>query len=138
MSSWWWLPHAMPMTGISDQVAPPSPEYEARFRAEMEEMGTHEPMPGMPSADAMLVAQNLRDATMAFAIGFPLSEKLVLHINGSFHSADGLGIPEHLRHSNPGIRMLIVTMNIVEDIRTAPEPSNDDFIILTDKGLISE
>jgi len=137
-SSWNWLPHAMPMTGISDQVAPPSPEYEARFRAEMEEMGTHEPMPGMPSADAMLVAQNLRDATMAFAIGFPLSEKLVLHINGSFHSADGLGIPEHLRHSNPGIRMLIVTMNIVEDIRTAPEPSNDDFIILTDKGLISE
>jgi uncharacterized iron-regulated protein len=104
----------------------------------MEEMEAHGPMPGMPSADAMLVAQNLRDATMAFGIGFPSSEKLVLHINGSFHSADGLGIPEHLGHSNPGIRMLIVTMNIVEDIHAAPEPSNDDFIILTDEALISD
>ncbi|MCH7976602.1 MAG: ChaN family lipoprotein [Bacteroidetes bacterium] len=138
MSSWAWLPHAMPMTGVSDQIAPPSPAYEARFRAEMEEMGAHGPTPGMPSADAMLVAQNLRDATMAFAIGFPFSEKLVLHINGSFHSADGLGIPEHRARFSSVETMLIITMLPVDDIHVAAEPTNDDFIILTDEGLISE
>jgi len=137
-SSWRWLPHAMPMTGVSMYIAPPSPEYAARFRAEMEEMEAHGSMSDMPSADAMLVAQNLRDATMAFAIGFPFSEKLVLHINGSFHSADGLGIPEHRARFSSVETMLIITMLPVDDIHTPPEPTNDDFIILTDEALVPD
>ena len=144
-SSWRWLPHAMPMTGVSMYIAPPSPEYAARFRAEMEEMGAHGSMTDMPSVEDMLVAQNLRDATMAWGIGSLGSRQLVLHINGSFHSADRLGIPEHVARTWPLVRMLVVTMNAVEDIHTAPEPSNDslprhvgDFIILTDEGLIEE
>ena len=138
MSSWWWLPHELPMTGVSDQIAPPSPAYEARFRAEMEEMGAHGSMQGMPSVDDMLIAQNLRDATMAFGIGFPFSEKLVLHINGSFHSADRLGIPEHRARFRSVATMLIITMLPADDIHTAPEPTNDDFIILTDEGLTED
>ena len=108
-------------------------------------MGDHGPTSEMPSVEDMLVAQNLRDATMAFGVGSRGSRRLVLHINGSFHSADRLCIPEHVARTWPLIRMLVVTMNAVEDIQAAPEPTDDslprqvgDFIILTDEGLIED
>ncbi len=138
MSSWLTLPHDLPITGISHLIAPPSSTYEAKFKAEMEEMGAHGGMPGMPSVEDMLVAQNLRDATMAFWIKRNLGTPptLLLHVNGSFHSANWLGIPEHLMPELAAVPMLVVTMIPSEDINTPPEPSDDDFIILTDEGEI--
>ncbi len=135
MSSWSFLPHELPVTDISHLIDPPSSIYEDKFRTEMEEMGDHGSMPGMPSVDDMLVAQNLRDATMAFWIKQNLGtpSPLFLHVNGSFHSDNQLGIPEHLM---PDVPMLVVTMVPAEDIHSAPEPSNDDFIILTDESVI--
>lgn len=141
MSSWFSLPHDLRVTGVSHLIDPPSPAYEAKFRAEMDEMGDHGTTPGMPSVENMLVAQNLRDATMAFWIGSNIMGRpsaLVVHVNGSFHSEGGLGIPEHLARYAPEARVLVVTMKTIEDIHTAPESANDDFVILTDEGVISD
>ena len=80
------------------EVPPPSDALAAKFTEAMGSM--HDgPMPGL---DGMLAAQNLRDATMARRIAETLDAGLrVVHVNGSFHSAGGLGIPEHLARLRP-------------------------------------
>jgi len=132
------LPHEWAHELLSEIIPQPSAAYGEKFRAEMEEMGAHGAMPGMPSVDDMLVAQNLRDASMAYWIADRLgdSRPLVVHINGSFHSAGRLGIPEHLAWYAPEARVLVVTMRSAEDVHTAPEPTNDDFIILTHEAMM--
>lgn len=134
------LPHDRVNGTVSSAVAVPSEELASKFEDLMAEMGAHGSMPGMPSVAEMLVAQNLRDATMAFWISRRLgpSRPLVIHINGSFHSEDRLGIPEHLSHYAPEATFLTVTMDSVEDITSTPDASVDDFLILTDEGLIPE
>ena len=95
-----WLPPA---------VAPPSPALADTFTALMGGMSHG----GGPSVEGMLAAQNLRDATMAWRIADALGAHrgaLVVHVNGSFHSEGGLGIPEHLARLAPRARTLIVTM----------------------------
>ena len=79
-------------------------------------------------------------ATVAFWITRNLfgPNPLVLHVNGSFHSEGRLGIPEHLARYAPEAPILVVTMRSVDDIHAPPQPSNDDFIILTDEGLIED
>lgn len=146
MNSWFFLPHGPPVEGFSDMIGPPShliaspsAAYEAKFRAEMADTDGHGSMAGETFVEDMLVAQNLRDATMAFWIARNLAgvpPPLLLHVNGSFHSARRLGIPERLLGYSPGVRILVVTMIPADDINGAPAPSNDDFIILTDKGVI--
>ncbi len=97
-------------------------------------------MPAMPSLDDLLAAQNLRDATMAFSIAEHLGRHpgaLVVHVTGSFHSAGGLGTPEHLARYAPGARVLIVTFDAKEDFRKAPEaePGAAGFVVHTDQAL---
>ena len=58
---------------MPEPVAPPSEPLAEAFRAQMAEMGSHGSMPGMPSVDGMLAAQNLRDATMAWALANAMS-----------------------------------------------------------------
>lgn len=110
-------------------VAPPSSALADKFTALMGGMAHG----SGPSIDGMLAAQNLRDATMAWRIAGALRPPgaLVLHVNGSFHSEGGLGIPEHLARYAPDARALVVTMRPVEDLGAAPEPAGDDFLILT-------
>lgn len=81
-------------------------------------------------------AQALWDAMMAWSIARALNKNensLVLNINGSFHSEDRLGIPEHLSAYRPGTEIVVITIK--------PSPSfpktdkkilqADDFIIYT-------
>ena len=87
-----------------------------------------------PSVEGMLAAQNLRDASMAYRIGRALERHpgaLVIHVNGSFHSAGGRGIPEHLAHDAPDARVLVVTLRPAADLGAAPEVDGDGFVILT-------
>ena len=115
-----WLPPA---------VAPPSRPLAAKFTAAM---GGAAHGAG-PSVDAMLAAQNLRDATMAWRIVDALAAHpgaVVVHVNGSFHSADRLGVPEHLARLAPDAEVVVVTM--APD--PAPGPSADDFVIDTAPG----
>ncbi|MEM6325787.1 MAG: ChaN family lipoprotein [Bacteroidota bacterium] len=123
------------LTGIPDagratmpeRVAPPSDALDAAFREVMGEMAAaHSSVPGMPSMDGMLAAQNLRDATMAWALyDAMLTGALALHVNGAFHSDGGLGIPEHLARLAPDLRVMTITIG--------PEamPGRDAFAIRT-------
>lgn len=107
-------------------IAPPSAAMAAAFTDLMSEMAGHG---GGPSVEGMLVGQNLRDATMGYrvarALGAP-DRPLVVHINGSFHSQGGLGIPEHVARRVPGVRQLVVTL-----APTRPEPGTGDVLIWT-------
>ncbi len=133
-------------------VAQPSDSLAARFRRQMEAMTTahggtsaaptHGASPhgtaAMPTVAGLLAAQNLRDAAMAEAVARALAARpgaLVLHVNGSFHSERGQGIPEHLARYRPGTRALVVTMRKAERLDAPPAPSpGDDFVILTRDG----
>ncbi len=110
-----------------------------------EETETNEDAPppasGMHGEETMLDTQSLWDATMAYSIaeyqtGHPGT--LVIHIVGGFHVAKGTGIPEHLIEYRPGTRMLIVSVEPVEDITVFDAESHanlGDFVILTDESL---
>ena len=114
------------------EIAPASGPLAAKFRGLMGEMGSHGGAPGMPSLDGMLAAQNLRDATMAWALHGAmdgLDQPLAVHVNGSFHSEGGLGIPEHFARIAPEARVVTVTMQPASG--AAPPLGADDFVILT-------
>lgn len=119
--AWTWLPPS---------VSPPSEALAAKFTALMGGMSHG----AGPTVEGMLAGQNLRDATMAWSIARALEAHpgaLVVHVNGSFHSADRLGVPEHLAQLAPEARVVIVTMD-----REAPEgPSADDFVIQTSPSV---
>lgn len=111
-------------------VAPPSDTLAAAFTDLMGGM----PHGSGPSVEGMLAAQNLRDATMAWRIADALKRHpgaLIVHVNGSFHSEGGLGIPEHLARTAPEARVLVVTMRTAADPDAVPEVGGDDFVILT-------
>ena len=106
--------------------APPSDPLAAKF---MDLMGGM-PHGAGPTVEGMLAGQNLRDATMAWQIAQSLADHpgaLVIHVNGSFHSEGGLGIPEHLARLAPEARVLVVTM--APDAE--PGSLGDDFVIRT-------
>ena len=111
---------------LPPDVPPPSAALAEAFTALMGGMAHG----SGPSVEGMLAAQNLRDATMAWRIAEALAAHpgaLVVHVNGSFHSAGRLGVPEHLARRRPGAQVVIVTMDRV----AASEPSADDFVIQT-------
>lgn len=94
-----------------------------------------------PDSARGLQAQSLWDASMAYSIANFLTRhpnSRVLHINGSFHSAEHLGILDHLARYRPGTSMLVITM-LPEKSFPAFEPETmrdqGDFIIVTDPSL---
>lgn len=113
-------------------IAPPTEALTAKFTDLMGGM----PHGAGPTVEGMLAGQNLRDATMAWQIAEALAAHpgaLVVHVNGSFHSDDRLGIPEHLARRAPDARQLVVTMRR----ETGPEDArvgDNDFVILTSAG----
>jgi uncharacterized iron-regulated protein len=65
-----------------------------------------------PGLDNLLAAQNLRDAAMGHTIAAYLDTHpghRIVHLNGTFHSEGGLGVPEHLARYRPGTKALVVT-----------------------------
>ena len=119
-------------------IAPPSDTLAARFEAQMGDMMSAHGA-NAPNLEDLLAAQNLRDATMAHAIAAHLGRQpgaLVVHLNGSFHSEGGLGVPEHLARYAPEARALVVTFRPSDDLGKAPDPGADAFVILTDRAAI--
>ena len=108
-----------PLPEASDSLA-------AAFAEAMGGMAGH----GGPGLDGMLAAQNLRDLTMAWHVAEAAREgALVVHVNGSFHSAGGLGIPEHLARFAPDARALVVTFEPAESL--AAPPAAGGVVVLT-------
>ncbi len=124
--------------------APASNAYAARFRELMSEPQMTGSTQGQQSPHGnsyLLDAQNLRDATMAYAITQHLQRQrdaLVLHTGGNFHSESRLGLPEQLQHYRPKTRSLVI--NIINDksypnFDSARMSRLGDFIVLTDPSL---
>jgi uncharacterized iron-regulated protein len=114
-----------------------SDAYAGKFSALMggrQNSGATPPVKHSP----MLDAQALWDATMAFSISEYLSRSkkpLVVHLNGSFHTENRLGTPEHLLKYAPKTRFLVVTMRYEEDFTNfdrAKHADSGDFVVLTD------
>ena len=90
---------------------------------------------------SMLDAQSLWDATMAWSIAEHLTRRpgaRVAHMVGGFHVETGTGIPEHLVQYRPGTRMLIISVQSVEDpaVFNADEQAGlGDFVVLGDASL---
>jgi hypothetical protein len=82
----------------------------------------------------LLDAQNLRDASMAHAIAEHLkqsSRALVVHVNGTFHSEERMGVPEHVSRYRPKARALVVTAVARADFDARQLSKLGDFIVLT-------
>jgi uncharacterized iron-regulated protein len=126
---------------------PASETYAAKFNSFMQDGTTLAPTPtsqmqANPHGSLHLLdAQNLRDASMAYAIAEFLKKgrnALVVHVNGTFHSEERLGVPEQLRHYNSKARVVVVTIISDEAFPNFDAVSMGklgDFIILTDPTL---
>ncbi|MDC0598220.1 ChaN family lipoprotein [Gammaproteobacteria bacterium] len=87
-----------------------------------------------------LQAQSLWDAGMAYSINRALENATkVLHVNGSFHSAQGMGILDHLQTYRPNTDCLVITIIPADNFPefSAEEMAGQgDFIIVTDSALL--
>lgn len=99
-------------------------------------------MGGMSDANHNMVkmvdSQSLWDATMAYSIAEELKKNknsLIVHLNGSFHTENHLGLPEHLTKYQPKAKFLVVTMKYDENFTNfdkAKYSGLGDFVVLTD------
>lgn len=83
-------------------------------------------------------AQAIKDATMAFFIDQHVSKgQLFLHFNGSYHSDRYEGIVWYLRHYNPSLKVVTLTMVEQEDVNGFQRAHLDlaDFIIAIDSDI---
>jgi uncharacterized iron-regulated protein len=90
-----------------------SAEYAAKFTRVMEEHREGGKPPSPESISLALQAQSLWDAAMAYSIADFLTRhpgKRVLHVNGSFHTANRLGTVEHLLRYRPNTPLVVVTI----------------------------
>lgn len=112
---------------------PATPGYRKKFEALMGGAGdaNHGPTKIMDS-------QSLWDATMAYSIAEFLKENkraLVVHLNGSFHSENRWGIPDHLLKYRSKAKFLVVTIRYEQDFSKFDKDKHGalgDFVILTD------
>lgn len=139
-----------------------APAYAAKFLKLMEEMRQEAekeaakeaakktaedkpapPKPQQPQRDPRrsLESQSLWDATMAHSVARYLDQEpaaQVVHLNGSFHSAGGMGILDHLRRYRAGTSTLVVTMVSEKSFPNFDEAEMKglgDFVIVTDPAL---
>jgi uncharacterized iron-regulated protein len=118
-----------------------SPAYGSKFKRVMEEQ-REQGQPLTPESIARrLEAQSLWDASMAYSIADFLTRQpgsRILHINGSFHTAERLGTVEQLLRYRPNARVVVVTMMPdksfpVFEMKTMQ--GQGDFVIVTDPAL---
>lgn len=115
-----------------------SERYGKKFHEVMEKVRRQSNRPVDPVKS--LAAQSLWDAAMAFSIAEALMRhpnSRVVQVNGSFHSEDRLGIPEHLERYRPGTKSVVVTMVSHKNYPAwdAELAGKGDFVIITDPSL---
>jgi uncharacterized iron-regulated protein len=110
----------------------PTDDYFNRFAKTMSE----HPMPGAEKltdtekhaiVERFYLAQCLKDETMAESItrARAAGGALVVHVNGSFHSDFGDGVPERVRRRLPQARLAVISILPVDDL-DAVAPAADD------------
>ena len=98
---------------VAREVACPDDAYRAKFAAEMAGMGAHG---GSDSAAAaamvqrFYLAQCVKDETMGESVARALAPgRVVVHVNGSFHSDERLGTVARLLRRRPDARAQVVS-----------------------------
>jgi uncharacterized iron-regulated protein len=130
-----------------------TPEYAQKFHRVMEEARKEQEKKDAKGGDGKaeaprrldpekgLQAQSLWDAGMAFSIAEFLTRNpgmRVLHCNGSFHSAQKLGIPDHLVRYRPAATMLVITVlpeKSFPNFDAGKMRGHGGFVIVTDPAL---
>lgn len=113
-----------------------SENYAKKFKALMG--GSPESSMGLNN---ILDSQTLWDATMAYSIAEFLKDAkkpLVVHLNGSFHTENRLGTPEHLLKFSPKAKFIVITMRYEENFTKFDQANHEnlgDFVILTDAKI---
>ena len=140
-----WLP-PLPVASASNAYAD---KFNAFLRGESEAAATPAPTP--PQADGvvnphaqppphggpalhLLDAQNLRDASMGYAVAEGLKRHkraLVLHYNGAFHSEGRLGVPEQFARYHKKARVLVINAVPASQFDAAKMSGLGDFVVLT-------
>lgn len=88
-----------------------------------------------------LQAQSLWDASMAYSIAQTLDNTpstRVLHVNGGFHSAEHMGILDHLKTYRPNTSAVVVSITPSDDFPNFNHEemiNQGDFVIVTDGSL---
>lgn len=119
----------------------PSQAYTEKFVNLMNQGAMSNPAHQITKDSPALSSQSLWDATMAYSIAEVFKTKpnaLVVQVNGSFHSEEKMGIPDHLLRYRKGTKMLVVTVRPDSGF-----PNFDagklgrlgDFIVLADPSL---
>src|SRR5262245_51583354 len=115
-----------------------SEAYAARFTQAMRGHLGNSSSPLPESAARSLEAQSLWDASMAYSISeFLMAHPggRILHVNGSFHTSQQLGIVEHLLRYRPQTRALVVTIVCDKTFPAFDAATMDregDFVVVTD------
>lgn len=90
------------------------------------------PRVGEAGLRRMYHAQCLKDAAMAEAIARALPpdavSPLLIHINGAFHSDEGLGVPAHLARIRPDLSQAVVTIRPVQSPSEATPSASADLV----------
>lgn len=122
--------------GVAGELHPNSPEYWERFDRTVRGHGAGF---GDPDPEARLHSiQSYWDNTMGESCALALARhpgRIVLHVNGGFHTAHGLGTVEQLRLRAPGARIATVQIEPVgglADVELEPGEGDADFIILAE------
>jgi uncharacterized iron-regulated protein len=132
-----WLP-PLPFNDASAAYAAKFNQFMSGGMAAQQPSANPHTQPNPHGGAHLLEAQTLRDASMAYAISEFLKrgrDPLVVQVNGTFHSEERMGVPEHLAHYRKKARAVVVT--IVPDAnRTGFDAASmsalGDFVILTD------
>ena len=101
------------------------------------EKQSHTPPPGMPTAEHMIEAQALWDATMADSIAQYMRRhpgSKVMQMNGAMHSDYGWAIAARLHKLLPQLHILIVSIQPEADYPVQPASKwkgVGDYLILT-------
>jgi len=132
---------------------PASADYAAKFKRFMQGAMSGPPPAQQPSAMTsnaqanphgsahLLEAQALRDSAMADRIAEFLKQRrdaLVVHVNGTFHSEEHMGVPEQIKHYRPKARVVVVTIisdDAFPNFDAARLGTLGDFVIITDPSI---
>ncbi|MDQ8155088.1 MAG: ChaN family lipoprotein [Gemmatimonadota bacterium] len=111
---------------IAAELSCPRDEYFDRFKESMGDMSGHGQKITAEEAAAMVGrfydAQCVKDETMAEAIAAARAkypDAVIVHVNGDFHSAFGLGTVERAKRRLPGTRSAVISFSPVVDLDVA-------------------
>lgn len=101
--------------------------YREKFMAEMRRTPAHGANGALADFDRLFESQCAKDETMAESAAARLAAgTTVVHLNGAFHSDEGLGVVEDLRRRRPEARTLVISIG---QGPPASGPALGDFVV---------